>query len=419
MFMYRWDYLKAIRNEVAIDESFYQRCGVSPSSFGYMPRPLVWLSKYKKYKNSVLFFSLLTKTFLFLGGWFFLFSIELIKSWSTFNKIDGEKLNFDCIVIAFSERTYDVIKKNKSLITEDYVWICFPWNQKPNECNYIDCYNLISKWEAVRILFGSLFLAYYFNFIKNGTWVLQFYTMYRWMLVRHALSKLSAENYVCTEHFDRWAILLDCALQEKNERGMSFRFMLFQHGILKQLSEDGKNYIHHFEFDLPSKLYMVTDVYAYDLESISIFKHEIINDSVVSKVRFNSVSMGFSLAKEIFRHQHEMEMRRSILIVGHPLCFGQQLNIYNRISGLAVVYYKPHPTTIPSDIMLNVGWEVIEDKACFPKVDFLISYPSTLVVEYKTLGIDSVVHPLNASIVDIETCIVSTLKRLGYYAPKE
>lgn len=417
MFLYWGEYLKAIRNEEAIDKSFYQRCDASPSSFGYIPRPLIWLSKYKKNKNSVLFFSILTKIFLFLGGWLFLFFIELIKSWSIFNKIDGKKLDFDCIVIAFSERTYDVIKKNEPLITENSVWMYFPWNQKPSEGDYINCYNLISKWDAVKILFGSIFLTYYFLFIKSGAWVLQFYTMYRWMLVRHALSKVSAETYVCTEHFDRWAILLDCALQEKKERGMSFRFILFQHGILKQLSEDGKGYINHFEFNLPSKLYAVTDVYAYDLESIRVFKYEIINFSALSKVKFNLVSMGFSLAEKDFIHKHEMN--NSILFVGHPICFEQQLEIYKRISGLAIVYYKPHPTIMPSDIMLNVGWEIIKDKACFPKVDLLISYPSTLVIEYQTLGIDAIVHPLNASAVDIDTCVISTLKRLDHYAPQK
>lgn len=415
MFLYWSEYIKAMRNEEAIDKSFYRAHGANPSSFGYIPRPLIWLSKHKSNNKFIYFIAILIKLSLFLGGWFFLFILELAKVWSSSNGIDSKRCDFDCIIMAFSERTYDVIKKNKSFISSSYTLMYFPWNTPPSgEKNYINCYSFISKWEAVKILFSSLIFIYYSFFIKNNTWVLQYYTMYRWMLVRHAVSKVSAKTYICTEHFDRWAILLDCALQEKNEmRGVGCRFMLFQHGILKRLSADGKHYINDFEFNLPSRLSMVTDIYAYDQESIDVFRNNIISDCVViSEIKFNVVSVGFSLVSESLFNKNGIV--KSVLLVGHPLCFEQQLTIYKNISELAFVYYKPHPTVMPSDDMLTVGWEVIKDKDYFPKVDFLISYPSTLVVEYQTQGIDSIVHPLNANFIDVDKCIVSTLKRLGH-----
>jgi len=45
-------------------------------------------------------------------------------------------------------------------------------------------------------------------------------------------------------------------------------------------------------------------------------------------------------------------------------------------------------------------------------VDLLISYPSTLVIEYENAGIPASVHPIDASIDDLAKFVTKTKKIL-------
>ncbi|VFR63380.1 hypothetical protein BRI9_2927 [plant metagenome] len=45
--------------------------------------------------------------------------------------------------------------------------------------------------------------------------------------------------------------------------------------------------------------------------------------------------------------------------------------------------------------MVGQQWQLIDEPDHFPAVDMLISYPSTLAVEYETVGVRSLLHPLD------------------------
>ena len=65
------------------------------------------------------------------------------------------------------------------------------------------------------------------------------------------------------------------------------------------------------------------------------------------------------------------------------------------------IYYKPHPKAPMSASMETLEWKIIKEANIFPRVDLLVSYPSTLVIEYETAGIPASVHSLDASIDEL------------------
>ncbi|QLH66158.1 hypothetical protein [Aeromonas veronii] len=408
---YKNEYLLALNNELSLDEACYLIHGVKASEYLFAPRPQIWLHKYKKYQF-VKFFIPIIKIFMLFGGWS-VFLIEVIKYWNLF--VDRSlKDRMDAVAIAFSEISYDIIISNRHLLNvSTLTWVNFPWNSNDeiSSGNDVNIYSLLSKLEVLGIFIYSIKIFYSESLKYKGRYILQYYTVMRWLLVRHALSKIDANLYISTEHFDRWAILLDCCIKNKSAGGREFRSVIFQHGILKTLDQDGKKYVGEFQFHLPSKLEMVTEIFAYDADSVSVFKEHIISHNVSTIIKYHVIPpRKFTVQNDSALQSQE---RIVILFVGHPMCIEQQKKIYNELSKGVFVYYKPHPTTkITSDI-LNVGWRVINEKDYFPEVDFLISYPSTLVREYHSIGIDAIVHPLNADSIELSECISSVLKRIG------
>ncbi|WP_232924702.1 hypothetical protein, partial [Pseudomonas cichorii] len=98
-------------------------------------------------------------------------------------------------------------------------------------------------------------------------------------------------------------------------------------------------------------------------------------------------------------------LKINILFVGHPICESLHVKIYQDVSSCFEVgfYYKPHPANPCTDSVRAQKWHVIEEKSTFPLVDFVVSYPSTLVGEYAAMGIPAVLHPLDLKVEQHES----------------
>lgn len=403
-------YLNALRNEIAIDEFFYASQGKNPGSYGFIPRPLLWLAKYADKQNLFCFFAFVLKFFLFFGGWFFFFLIDFLRS---LNHFKGRKVlgNQNCVALAFCNRAYEVIEPNMPKIDSCYVWVHFPWNEpKQLKANDINCFSLLSKKEAFLVLLQSVLCWYLLFFTsKRSIWVLQFYSFYRWLLVWNSLSKIQSDKYVCAEHFDRWAVLIDGLIAEKAKRGIQSKLIIVQHGILKFLDKDSRKEC--FPFKLPYRLKMVSDVFVYDSFSAEVFKSEILcGRDRESEISFKTITNSFSLSPDKDKYSCGAKFR--VLFVGHPICLSHHLGLLQKLPKELDVFYKPHPTTKVAKEILSAGWKVIEEKDFFPKVDLLVSYPSTLVNDYKNLGIDSALHSLNPDSKEMGSCLKQILAKI-------
>ena len=231
------DYIKAVGNEISVDEYFYKINGCKSKEFGFLPRPAVWIGNKRFSKRIVFFMASFLKTFLFLGGWGVFFLIDFIYLYFFISKkktvfVANESGFY--YALGFSMRAYDVIKKDM-FGNKNIRWIYFPWVKRGLDDNGINCLSLLTKKEAFFLIWISIVIVYKI-ILKNdkAIWILQCYTVYRWLLVRLALSKVEADGFICSEHFDRWAVLIDTLLVSKSD-GQSEKFCalnIVQHGIV-------------------------------------------------------------------------------------------------------------------------------------------------------------------------------------------
>lgn len=401
------DYTKAVGNEVSVDEYFYRINGCKPRQFGFLPRPAVWIGNKRISKRIVFFVSCFLKTILFLGGWVVFFLIDFIYLYFFASKkktvfvADEKKIYY---ALGFSMRAYDVIKKDmfKNI---NIRWVYFPWVKLGLDDDGIDCLSLLTKKEAFFLIWVSIVIIYKIILKNDKTiWVLQCYTVYRWLLVRLALSKLEADGFICSEHFDRWAVLIDTLMVSKSdeESGKLYALNIVQHGIVNGEVEKSENN-DSLPFELFYKLKAVTNLFLYDIGSKDIFKKSIIsNDRLLKEIEI-------VYFKSYIKVQNitEGSGRFKILFVGHPSCLEQHILFFDCLGDDFDCFYKPHPALRIPKNCYKVGWTMIKDVSFFPQVDILVSYPSTLVDEYKQYNIFSVVHSLNASKDEVLKCIDS------------
>ena len=58
------------------------------------------------------------------------------------------------------------------------------------------------------------------------------------------------------------------------------------------------------------------------------------------------------------------------------------------------VLYKPHPTTGAGKAADHLAWTLVQGRTTFPRVDAVVSYPSTMVGEYAAHEIPTIVHSM-------------------------
>lgn len=242
-------------------------------------------------------------------------------------------------------------------------------------------YQPIEQLITVKDIFESFVNSLYAPIIVAkfyGTfYILYTLNSFDWFVYKKALDRIpNFSTIVFFNQKDRWLPLIDSVITEKK--------VLIQHGteIVKKKSnllleyKDGL-----YCYDMPYKYETVTELYAFSDEDYNALLHSSISNSPKKHV----VGFGFkvdSIDKDRF----------SILIVGVGSVSPNnniEETIIKLLSQLDVdIFLKKHPTInsdIYNDLRSAFDFHFI-DYAFFPNVDVVISYESTLALEYESIG---------------------------------
>lgn len=398
------DYVAATENEIAIDRHFLGLMGMTPSGTGYLPRVPKWAHIGQRFPGLTRAAWAALWLWWVLGGALLHGLRHFLPCWLGARGAEGQA-GWPGLpggaVFALSSRTGDIITA-RQFPAFPLTWYTVPWvplRATPPGAQRVDLIALLSRAE-MRRAFADALCATVFLMRRRRTrkWLLQSYTALRWFLVRAAVDKYPRQ-IVFAEHFDRWAVLADSAARAfkrgLNDAHGAGELVLVQHGLLPPPS-----------LHLYRRLRQVTQLYAYGQDAEQSFRSMLLSPNCV---RSGLVVDTFTPAIELLGPRHSATIR--ILFVGYPVCEQFHRNIYqglkDRMSFQA--FYKPHPLVAMSEAMRDVGWEVVEQATRFPAVELLVSYESTLTIEYQGAGIPAVIHPMNID----SSCTAEVLDQIG------
>lgn len=374
-------YINAIENEKVFDELSYETLGLKAKDFFYIPRPSKWYSrlpfKIKSNKFLCRFLFLFLYLFGVLFGWVFIFIIFLrylfLKSKSL---ALSEKITF-----VNGDRSYKCISSAVNDFSE-YSIVCLrPGASYSDDVHSVaECLNVKSKF---KVLFLSLATYFKLVFSANFSLVFQLYTSIQCFSVIEMIVMSKPRVIVISQHFDRWAVLIDSLsgfLRKDNEE---YKFVIVQHGIERR---DIFQSMQEANIDF-NKLNFVNFLFSYSESQSQIFSQYIFSLSSCAEVLLYNTEK-IKLTK-IYSHENKYKF----LFIGHPVYEKVQIALYRKLVEVFEVkcFYKPHPTAGMSDFCGDIGWEVLDDMI-FPEVDYLISYESTLALEYQALGVIGFIH---------------------------
>ena len=407
-------YIAATRNEIATDTMFLSLVGLTPAGAGYLPRVPKWISFGKRWPRVTKLISLSAALLWVCGGAVALFALQYYKCR---RQAPPQRLAIYLdeagAVMAFCTRTGDILVAPE-FANFPTLWITMPWaplRSQPRDARTVDVHALLSRGDLGQC-FRDAVLATYVMLRRAPTrpWILQSYTAFRWLCVRSAVDQLLPCQLVTTEHYDRWAVLADDAVRAAHRaggRGAASTLTMVQHGSLGRLGDDGAST--GPALNLYRRMQSVGALYAYGAMAEASFRADILGAS--HRLRAMSVSY---FRPAITLTAVAPGEGATVLFVGHPLAEPFHVAVHAALRQCCTVraYYKPHPMAPMSAAMRQVGWTVVENPGCFPDVDLLISYESTLVVEYEGMGIAAQIHPINVGPEQAVRCAMEVRAKL-------
>lgn len=403
------DYLRATENEIAIDERLLLNFGVTAEAVGHIPRPPKWL----KYLGSRPAASRVVARVLRLiwthGGANCFHFIKkrklkgLVKRGET--RPAGSENSF---LLVFSARAAEIARP-PHISESPATWLTLPWveaSSAPLGTARTGLLNLLDEKDLDTALRCAQIATKVLNTGKNSAWALQSYTAVPWFCVRLAMEKLEG-RFLTAEHFDRWAVLADSAVASARRNGRRADLSLMQHGAVNgdQSGQGG----HVFPYKLKYRLRSVGHLHVYDQASANVFKEHILSPTLARQgVKISY----FRPSVPLTRIGTGTGLR--VLFVGHPICERLHAASVHLLKGRSdlILYYKPHPLAPMSVDMEDYPWQVMSDPSIFPEVDMLVAYPSTLVEEYKSHNIPSVVHAIDMPASDAPALLERILSEL-------
>jgi hypothetical protein len=398
------DYFAATRNEIAVDEMFLALSKMQGSNVGYIPRVPYWIDLASRKPYVTRNFSRVLRWFWLAGGSTAFFTAQYLKFAFIHRLISGlAELKSDGAILALSTRAYDTISPIyfPNLPTK---WLTVPWVPKHRlsmGAQELPMLSILDKSDLSSSLADALAVTRRMKRNRSfSPWILQAYTAFRWFLLRRAMNRLEGV-LVTTEHYDRWAVLVDRAVRESRRASPSFvNLIVVQHGAMGALNQEKS--ISRSSLNLPTKLRQVDELYAYNQDEADAFQAMVFANRNISRI------LGIRFFKPTIELTGDLiSDRKRLLIVGHPICEPFHIEIFKNLKNFehVEIFYKPHPKAPMSAPLVSVGWKIIKDSNFFPRVDLLVSYPSTLVIEYKNVGVPSFVHPLDINIDHVSTFI--------------
>lgn len=406
------DYLDATDNEIAVDQMLFGMAHTTPERVGYLPRVSRWVGRAKRYPyfSKLLWWALWV---LWLGGGAILFFAYELLHFDWLRRHSKQQNSEDDLlsngaVLALSTRVGGVVSPQRfpGLPT---AWLTCPWapqHSLPKDAHELMLMAFVKRHDLFESYLDAVHSSY--SLARNSqrsNWALQTYTAFRWFMVRRVVDRISG-TLVMVEHFDRWAVLADRSVQLACKKSMPKRLVLIQHGALGGLGRS--NQVAKF-MSLPARLTSVQELYVYSSQEEEVFRTAV----------FAQDNTSYPLVVHYFKPLIALQgavksATPRVLFVGHPFCEKFQVSVYKVLHELlnVDVFYKPHPKAPMSADMVEVGWKIIDNVSRFPRVELLISYPSTLVIEYEVVGIPASIHPLDMEVDSLDEFIDQTLKKL-------
>lgn len=388
------DYLRALRNEVAIDERTFAIAGMNPKKFGKIPRPSRWigLARHTPALSRWIQYISLPVWYLAAPLLFWAQRRGLDKSVGMATHPSDDRLGY---VLGLSSLAMDIVH-SRHITPLPRLWLELPWipleRSIPPGAEVVRAVDLLCKADLHRVD-ALARLAHRALQRRRGLqgWGLQTYTAWRWFFARVVIDKLPGP-LLTVEHFDRWAVLVDASCWASRLHRPERRLTLMQHGSVNA-ETPGKT----LEFNLPTRLRAVRHLHVYSPDDEGIFRQEILSENC------NRANIEVTYYRSlIVLSPVENYDAPSILFVGHQLCENAHIALLRDLIAVGGVqcFYKPHPTIGASKRLPKLPWTVVQDRAVFPRVNVIVSYPSTMVAEYAAHGVPAVVHPMDISSVD-------------------
>lgn len=390
-----YNYFKAAAdNQAAFDLFYYDFLGAHAESYGFLPRPVQWLNKGAIF----LCFLRIGAPFILLfwclsGVLYFFIRLFLLKAGS--EKIGTHMLLHKTVALAVCKRSVDVI--NQAEVGREILFLKIPRVKNVDDCERsVSAVSMLSFFELFKCFSLAVYIHYRLVCDGERAKIFQSYTVLDWVVVFFALIKLNPDRLITAEHHDRWAVLADSYCGLKSNFGARLEMVLVQHGL--EFSSTYERMVDlGLEAGLPYKLKNITSLFVYNDEQRDFFIDYIVFGSI-SKLQMtvSNYAYGLILSDSGFSG-------KTILIAGYARCEKFHLDLYVALRRFENIncFYKPHPTLKPSPWLLSAGWIVIEDKNYYPRVDIVISYPSTLVAEYRSAGINVIEHGFEAGDAEV------------------
>lgn len=391
------DYLAATRNEIVVDEMFLALSKINAVDVGHWPRVPRWIGLAMRHPYLTSTACRMAKIVWLGGGAAIFFIREYLKFSHLHRSVDSVALpNTDGAILGFSTRVGDIVKPAQ-FPAFPQTWLTLPWapqNELPERAKELPVLSILAGVDFLSSFADAMTITYRMRRHRGlSPWVLQSYTAFRWFLVRRAIDRLSG-TLVMADHFDRWAVLTDRSVRERRRAPISHeRLILIQHGTLGAMSQ--KTHAGASLLNLPTRLRQVDELHVYNSDEAATFRSDVLAVNEATR------ALDLHFFKPVIELTGEkISSRIRLLFVGHPLCESFQAEVFRELmtSSSFEIFYKPHPRAPMSSSMAAVGWTIIEYPQTFPRVDLLVSYPSTLVVEYEGVGIPASVHPLDVGI---------------------
>lgn len=394
------DYLAATRNEIDIDSRLLLALGMDARRGGHIPRVQRWAPWGMRRPRLSALAARLARLLWPLAGAPLLFTSQAISLWRAQrgNKASSPVVE-DHVGLGFSTRAMQLIRA-PHFEPAPTCWLIVPWVEVPalpSAVQRIDLMQLLYTRDLLDAWMDAIVATCIAIRRRDmSDWALQTYTAMHWFAARRAVDRLSGVLYTA-EHYDRWAVLVDRAVRRRRARRHTPQtqgatgLVLVQHGVVSSPDSLSKT---EEELKLSTRLSSVDSLHVFDDASEAFFRRQVLTPAGNRRLPdIRRFVPGITLSAT-----GEANGILTLLFVGHPFCEELHLSALAEIQRTTpgvVPYYKPHPLAAMSPAMAATGWRFVKDPSVFPAVDLLISYPSTLVVEYEAQGIKALVHPIN------------------------
>lgn len=297
-------------------------------------------------------------------------------------KVDGRIL-----VLGTGLQNFNELLSHTQYLPEQILIVDQPFNKTNvyNGFEHLKIWGRMNIFTLVYCYIRSLQLMFfqYFKYKKRDVFF-RSYSSFEYFLCYHFFRELDESSIVLfTSTFDRWAYLFGHLKCTK---------VFVQHGML----EDGLAYVYSQKVGKVDYAYYLSEA-----QRVICQKYLFENDAKYSIMKF---TRGFNSYNKLIKNG-----KKQVLIICNHLFYDEENQIIKHLSVLNRynLYVKPHPTdNISPYVQLKSVYDFsILDRQDFIEADFVISYKSTLAMEYEEKSIKVIYYDGIQNVEDLTELI--------------